>query len=319
MPPSSIAPYKDPFAAANQTANPGYQYRGVQDIAKMVFNPLGIKRPAQATSSTQTDNLSAQIKALEQQIAGMRNVYAPQLDFATINAQARKSAEKAINPLYQRKLKEFVEEQKVKKARKQSEYQTAVQDLEDSLAQALGASELSRTRTSEDVATNVAQINQAEDIFQTDAGDQFNVDRAALAEQVFGSGMTTAGKGKQQVATQQAGRNTEEQRQTEQFQFNRTAQQLFKSRTFEDLLKSDELNTLATGKGKEQAKFNLDNYLQDVGFETRAKKQLLETQRLQDVLSEASRQRSSLVAKFIQGIADPAQRQAAYSAYGGFA
>lgn len=272
----------------------------------------------QKSGMSDIDKLEAEIKALTDQITGMGQVYAPQLDYKGINAKARKAAEGAINPLYQRKLTEFIEEQNVLKARKKSEYQTGVKNLEDSLAQALEGSELSRTRTSEDVATNLGQIDTAEDIMQTDTGDAFATERQGLSEQVFGSGLGTSGLGRQQVAGQQTARNTEEQRAADQFDFNRRTQEVFKARTFEDLAKSDELANLSTVKGKAKAKFDLDNYLEDIEFQTRAQKQLFETDRLQDILAATSNEKGKLVEQFIQGISDPGQRQAAYSAYGGY-
>src|SRR5690606_5299536 len=110
-------------------------------------------------------------------------------------------------------------------------------------------------------------------------------------------------------------RNTQEERQTEEFDFNRKAQELFKNRTFEDLARSDELQKLATEKGEKRAKFDLDTYLKTVEFETRAQKSVFEAQRLSDLIAEEQGQRGGMIQNYIQGIDNPAHLQPAYTHY----
>jgi hypothetical protein len=249
--------------------------------------------------------------------AQQQPVYAPRLDFAAINAQSRAAAENAVNPLYTRKLNEFLAEQSAKRARQQQTFETANKILEEDLGQALGASELQRSRTAEDVATNIGQTRQQEQQFQEDSGTQFEDQRLAQARAQAASGILGSGAGQRQTTQATGARNTQEKRQVEQFNQARAAQELFKTRSFEDLLKSDELSKLKTTRGKEAAKFDLDAYIQDLGFEETKTRSQLEEERLGSIQKEVENQRSGLVSNFINSIQNAGQRDAAFRAYGG--
>lgn len=282
-------------------------------IAKSVFDSSKARNavPPQVDYQSQFNAVMSQLRAAQQP------VYAPKLDYATINAQARSAAENAVNPLYTRRLNEFLAEQGAKRTRQQQQYETGVKRLEEDLTGALDASNTQRGRTSEDVALAQGQSREEEDQFQTDSGTQFEEQRLAQARQQAGAGTLGTGAGQRQTGQATQAQNTQEQRQTQEFEQNRAAQELFKSRTFEDLLKTDELSKLKTTRGKETAKFELDAYLQDLEFETSRTRQQLEEDRVKSVLSNEAAQKSSLVFNFINSIGNPAQRNAAFQAYGG--
>lgn len=307
-----LAGYTKAFGAG---ADP---YKVFTSVGGKNFNAAGDLIPAPKPAGP---GPSDYLKRLDETLAQLRQasqpVYAPKLNYAAINAQARKAAEKAVNPLYTRKLNDFLKEQAAKRTRQQQQFETTNQILEEDLTNALASTELQRGRTAEDVATNIDQTNVQEDQFQTDAGTAFEDQRLADARAQAAAGTLGSGSGQRQTATVAAGRNTQEQREVEKFEQSRATQQLFKSRTFEDLLKSDELQKTQTERGKKQAKFDLDAYIQDLGFQEKSTRSQLEEERQKFLQSEVVNQRSGLVTRFIDSIQNAAQRDAAYRAYGG--
>lgn len=249
---------------------------------------------------------------------GSSQVYAPSLDIAGINAQARKAAAAGVNPYYTKALNQFLKEQAFNKQTKQTQYATDVKNYEDVLANTLAGNETNRQRTTEDVATNLGEINTQADQFQTDSGQQFEDTRNALGQDVSASGLGHSGLGKRQVSRTLADANTAEGRQEQQFQQSRTQQELFKGRSLDDLLKGDELAKTTKEKGVKQSKFDLDTYMKQLSFDTTNKKNELEKSRQSDLASRTAAERSKRVAKFVEGIANPAQKAAAYSQYGGY-
>lgn len=244
-----------------------------------------------------------------------RPVYAPKLDIGALNANARSQAEGAVNPYYTKVLSEFLAAQAARRNQRQTQYDTDVTNLQDALKSTLEANKIGRERTAEDVAENQAQINQTADEFQVDSGEQFTEDRLNVARDTAASGKT-GGLGAQAQEKLTATRNTGEKRQVEKFQAERQAQELFKGRTFEDLFRSDTETTDKTEKGKKQAKFDLDSYIQNQGFEEQDTRNKLEQERLGRVADESRNKSRLLFNQYLAGIKDPAQYEAAVRTYG---
>lgn len=239
-------------------------------------------------------------------------VYAPKLDLAAINAQARQSAEGAVNPYYTKVLNEFLTQQASKRQQQQTQYETNVKNLQDQLKNTLEQNDITKGRTTEDVAKNEADINQTADQFQTDAGQAFDANRLELAKDA-----STGGLGAQKTEAATTARNTQEKRQEQKFQQHREQQELFKTRTFADLARSGDLAKIASEKGQTQAKFDLDSYIQNQGFDEQAQRNSLEKQRFSDIATEQARQSKLLFASYLQKISNPAQYEAAVRTYSG--
>lgn len=243
--------------------------------------------------------------------AAVAKVYAPKLDVAAINAKARASAEGAVNPWYTLQLNNFLAEQSAQKQQQQTRYDTNVKNLEDTLKNNLEQNDITRGRTGEDVATNIAGVNQAADEFQTDSGQDFDKARLDLARTA-----STGGLGAQKVAEQQAGRNTQEGRQVQKFEKAKQEQELFKTRTFDDLARSGKLAGESTEKGKTAAKFDLDSYLQNAAFDETNQRNTLEKGRQSDIEAKSQSYARDAYNEYIRNIADPAQRLAGAQQYG---
>lgn len=243
-------------------------------------------------------------------------VYAPALDLNVIRANARAAAEGAVNPLYTQQLNTFLAREAQKRARAQQDYGLNVQNLDESLSQALEANALSKSRTTEDVATNIQDINNTADQVQNVQGQQFEDQRIADARALASAGLAGTGIGNQRTNRAVVDRNVTEQQQAQDILHKKVAQEVLKARSFEDLAKSGELATLKTTKGKTAAKLDLDRLIEDVDYEEKTHRNELEQRRYESLASETARQAKIAVQNFIAGIRDPAQRQAAYAAYG---
>lgn len=258
------------------------------------------------------------LDAINRLSASQQQTYAPPINWSQINAQARAAATKAVNPLYVKKLNMFLAEQAQKRTQQQQQTQTDISTIEDTLKQRLEQTGIERSRVGEDVAQSLSDIATQSDTFQTDSGQAFEQGREELGQELATSGLGTSGVGRQQVAQATEQQNVTEQRQEKQFQQARAQQQLFKSRSIDDLLRSDELSTIGAEKGKKQAQFDLDNYIKGLSLAEKRERFELEVERKGALLDEESRQTSKLVKSFIDSIKGNAQKQAAYQAYGGF-
>ncbi len=272
-----------------------------------------------APSGVPSDYFKQQMDILNQirnmTVAKNREVYAPKLDFAAINAQARQSAENAVNPYYTKALNDFLAQQSAQRQRQESQFSTNISNIDDNLKQTLESNAITKDRTAADTALAQGQINTAADQAQVDSGDQFEEERLAQARDLAQAGVLGSGAGTRKTSKAIAGRNTGEQRQGEQFQEERNKQELFKTRTFEDLARSGELASAGAEKGKKQAKVDLDAYIQDLSFDETNQRNALEEKRLGAIANEQDSQSKLLINNFINSISDPAQRQAAFQAY----
>ena len=246
-----------------------------------------------------------------------QKVYAPALDTNAIFNKANSSASSTVNPYYTKLLKDFVNQQAQAKALSQQQTQTNVQNLQDQLAQTLAQNQTTGERATQDTATQ--EYNLANDATQRQAaqGTAFDQARTTEGQSLAQRGLTGSGLGNQEQATAIAGRNTNEAQQGQADQQARAGAELSKARTFEDLATSSTNATTAEGKAVEQAKFDLNKFILGQTQDLQNEQQSLEQQRQSALTGERQKQTSLLVSNFINSISNPAQRQAAYSAYGG--
>lgn len=243
---------------------------------------------------------AAQLRALQYQMAQQPKIH--NYDIAGANARARAAAESAVNPYYSKKLNDFLAQEEVKKQRANENFNVQTRDIEQALQDALQTSEIGRTRTTEDTASKLGEIGAQENFFQETEGTQFDRARSALLNQTAQSGLLGSGLGAQQDANAISDRNVKSAEQTRGFDTQRQATELFKTRTFEDLARSDTLSQRGATQNKEKVKIDLDRQLQDIGFETEQFKYSNEAERLNALLQEESRQNKLGVANFIAGL-----------------
>lgn len=280
-------------------------------------NPQVVANFGNPTANPAGDNLRASTDALLKSL-GYSNgpVYAPKIDLAAINAQARKAAEGNVNPYYTKALNDFLAEQASAKAQQQAQTKTNIQNAQDLLTQTTKANAVTGTRTTEDTAQKESDINQAADWRQTDQGGQYDIDRVAQAINEAKSGLTGSGIAAGERGASQEKFNTTESRQATSDTENKAAAELTKARTFQDLATSNENATTGEAKAEKQANFDLTNFITGQDFALKTEKSSLEKSRLGDIATNTSAEAKLLLNQFIANIANPAQRLAAYQTYG---
>lgn len=245
------------------------------------------------------------------------SVYAPTPNFAAINATARSQAEAAVNPVYTKYLNDFLAQQGQQKQIRQQMQDLSIKNAEQTLAQQLEQNKVTGQRTTEDTATNLANINTSADQYQTDTGQKFATDRLAQAKSVAQAGLT-GGLGAQQGEAIQTARNTEEERQGVQVQQQKDQQELSKVRTFQDLEQSGRFATQKKESGVQEAKLSLADFIAGQGIELQNKQTALE----QDRQAELARTQAAVTKQqyqaFFNSISNPAQKAAFASAYGSY-
>lgn len=321
----SVAPVNNPTFtglgnAPQQTiTHVGVATPGTNGFASLNGPALQVAQSGAAVSNAQTqaNNQTSQINALLAEIAkSNQKVYAPALNTSAIFNQANSTANANVNPYYTKLLNDFVGQQATAKQQQQQQTDFNIQNLKDQLTQTLQANTVTGGRATEDAATSEANAALATDNRQVDQGTQFNTDRNALAVKEAGAGLTGSGLAAGAQATAQQAHDTTETRQAQADQEAKNATELTKARTFEDLATSGTLATSTEGKGETQANFDLNKFITGQGADLQNEQQQLEQQRQGALASERQNQTKILVSNFINSIANPAQRQAAYSAYG---
>lgn len=291
------------------------------------INPLppqqtAIRRPSSGGSGSNiADDLRREFAANNASLANLlrpqASPLAPAFDVLGNLTRARQQAEAAVSPLYVKKLNDFLEQQRVLRDRKVADTERLKKEADEALANSLESTGIDRTRTSEDVANELSQIGTNEDNFQTDSAGGFDEARTALLGNIATSGLTTSGLGRQQEQKAIAGKRTEEGRQVESFNVQKKAQETFRTRTFEDLLRSDKLNTKKTEQTKELAKIDLDRYIEDLSFTERDTRSKLEGERLGAIVQQQGDYSRLGFENFLATLRDPAQIQLARQVYGG--
>lgn len=204
-------------------------------------------------------SLLAQSKALQSQLAAQPKLLP--YDYTAAQAQAKAAAANAVNPLYSQKFNDFIKQAQVQQERQQADTNTANSLLEQNLTNLQQANATSGQRVGEDTQTNLDQLANTEQNFQQDTGTAADQARIAAARTGnIGSGIDTQ-NAQAAIKTQ----NTAESRQQQSFDVQAKAQQLFKSRSFEDLARSNELGLQSTTQGKTANNLSLARYIADYG------------------------------------------------------
>ncbi len=268
--------------------------------------------PAPQPAANPYEDLLKQYLALG---GGQAQPVAPAYDIAAAQARARANAEGAVNPLYSKRLTDFLSQQEVNKQRQITDTATANKRLEDSLTNTLQTIGTNRERTAEDTQSNINQINTQSDQFQADTGQAYDQARRQQAAGLTNSGLVTSGIGAQQQAQSQASRNTAEGRQAASFNLAKQTADLVKTRTFNDLATAETQANKQTSEGKTQNQLSLSRYIEDIGYQNEQTKQQLESERLGAIAQQQPGYYSNELANFYRTLSGPTL-QAAISAYG---
>jgi len=242
---------------------------------------------------------------------------AANFDVAGTYASAYNQAATSQNPLYDKYLNNFLANQSNDMAAKQhlntetqTNYDTALKNTQE-------ANALTGTRTSADVALKEGQIAENADQFQTDSGTKFAIDRIQQARDQAKAG-GTGGLSGQKTEGMQASRNIQEDRQVQQFDTQRVAQELIKARTFEDLATSSRLASEKTATGKASAQFDLDNYIQASKLNEEKYRLTDQENRNKAIIEERNRVASENYQNWLRTLSDPVRIATAAKYNGSF-
>ena len=299
---------------------------------QQTVNPNNYSRISSVGNADLTGNQASINKAQSDWQALLKSFMTPapapraaNYDVAGANARARQAAEASQNPLYSKYLNDFLENARIKQDQERKKADMANKGLDTALRYTTEDVKSDKTRTAEDVTTNMNQINTAADEFQVDTGTEDNIRRIEEARKLAASGQTGGLAAQQKETTQQA-RNTGEERQGAQFDAKKQEQQVFKARTFEDLAKTQTRANETNKAGKEKVKFDLDAYITDFGvgndikssgYKVREFADKNEQNRLSSIADEQRNQSQMLFNSFVAGLNDPGVIAATRQKYGG--
>jgi hypothetical protein len=285
---------------------------------RKIADPNPPKPNNPSSNSDYLKGLQSQLSALQAQLAYQPKL--PQFDVLGNYKRARSQAEKAVNPMYEKYLKDFLAKQSIQKQNKKGQTKLAKESNALELGQTLGESEVTRGRTMEDTLAAIDKLNTQEGEFQQDSGTQFDIDRRANAEQIAAAGMTTSGLGAQNMYDQETARNIGEERQVVEFNNQREAKKLFQARTFEDLARGDENAKAVSAQRDKEAQFDLDAYLRELAADETQFRTENELKRLTDISQQATTYERKGSQEFLASLAGagwrPQDIALAYQVYG---
>lgn len=274
--------------------------------------------PVANDNSAFMSSLNSQIAALQRQLAYQPKL--PSFDIMANYNKARSQAESAVNPLYDKYLKDFLAGQEVSRANKQTEVGITKEGIAQELQRTLEGNTVNRQRTAEDTTNAIADLNTKEGQFQQASGTQFDTDRRALAEDVAASGLTTSGIGQGKIYDQNNARNLDEKQQVQEYTNQREAKKLFETRTFEDLARGDKEAGQISGNKNKSADFDLEQYLDELSTNETQFRNENEAKRLGDVASQTGTYEQAGSQSFLSSLAGagwrPQDIQLAYQIYG---
>lgn len=260
-----------------------------------------------SSSSNAASDAAREMARLRAELNSMR--YSPPVprlasfDIMSNWRNAQSAAERAQNPLYEKKLNDFLARNAQKKATKNTEFDLTKENINLEKSQAFEDSALSRARTTEDVTGAIDKINQQEGYYQQDEGRSFDTEYRQAAEELATQGAATTGLGKQASSDMVRLRNVTNTRQLDEFKGMREAKNLFKTRTFEDLARADVRADIAATNKTKGAQIDFDSYLEDLAYDEKVFKFENEQQRLEAVLRDTGNYEKAGVESFLASLA----------------
>lgn len=262
---------------------------------------------ADAGDAAWRKQMDATLRNLQNQVAQQPRL--PRFDIMGNYNRAKSQAEAAVNPLYQKKLNDFLARQGQLRGEKEREIGIRRQGIDIERGSSLEENEVTRRRTAEDVQAALEKIGLGEERFQTQEGEQFDVDRREAARNLAASGLATSGLGRQQLADVTRARNVGSAEQVQEFGNQREAKRLFQTRTFEDMARGDtQANKIAQNK-LEGAQFDLDSYLTELAHGETNFRLTSELERGRDIINQTEAFRGQGVQQFLGSLVGSARPQ----------
>lgn len=270
------------------------------------------------------DSWAAQMAGYDRTIAALNAQInaAPRLPYYNITSgysQARQKAEAAVTPYYQKKFAEYAADFNRRRGEANTGADMSRQNTDIELKNLIEGNVIEQGRTAEDVAAALYDVNNQEQQFQQGEGRAFDQQKRELEAKTAASGLATSGLGQQGIQTAQEDRNFASKGQADTFQQERQLKEQFKTRTFEDLARSDVLGKEKNVQTKKQIDFDLNKMINDLGFEEVQKNDQLRRQQLEETSKQTQDYYQMGVNEFISRLQQQGARsqdiQAAIQAY----
>lgn len=295
------------------TANP------MQPNLSLATTPTTAPSPAPdplAAAEQKYGNTQQQLMALLAKIN--QKPIAPTLDYNAIRASSQTAAANTVNPLYDKKINEYLQNEAAAKLEAEQQAKLTTQNAQQALANTTATNAIATDTATKKNELTINNTNAQESNYQTNQGNSFDMKRQALATNIGQSGLTGSGIGNQQLWEAENLRHVEEAQKEGQFKYTKDIANLEKSNTFAQIAESN-LYAGQVEQGKEsQAKFDLNSYLRQAAYNESQFREDTEKTQLQDTNSVASNITQKAVADFINSFSkDPDKYYAAMQAYGG--
>lgn len=267
----------------------------------------------------------AQIAAYDREIAALRQRLEamPRLPIYNTTeawARAERTATAAVNPVYQDKLNNALAKFNQQRRNQQTVTKRGKEDLDIRQRQLMEDIGTQKQRTSEDVESQLAESRHQEALFQDVEGTQFDRANRQARTELAQAGLTMSGLGQQRLAEMEAERNLESAEQVRGFENERAAQELFRTRTFEDLDIKGKRGQQATERAKKDLDIALDNFLKNIAFQEQEFRWQNEQDRLAAIAQATTSAYNTEIRNWLSNLANegwrPQDIQAAYQVYG---
>lgn len=246
-------------------------------------------------------------KQYQQQLALINAMKTPTPRFINYDVtgswnKAREMATQAVSPIYQQKMTDFLNRQQVELGRKQADTVSGKSALDLALSRLLEDTGTQRTRTAEDTATNIKDINDTQ-AFQT-RQDSLNYDAAsrALTEGVGAGNMAQSGLGQQQIQENNLKYRENSNEQIRQMDNKVEAQNTLMNRTFEDLTTKENRSGEDTTTGKAKLDLDLERFMEDQAYAKDQEQKQNDLSMAADIAQKSIGIQGQLVDQWIQSL-----------------
>lgn len=266
---------KEKMAAPQAPKTPTFNYKGPSSVG---IDP---------TVKAMQDNWASQMAGYERTIAALNAQMnaAPRLPYYDITAgysSARQKAEAAVTPYYQKKFAEYAADFNRRRGEANTGAQMGRENMDIELKNLQEGNIIEQGRTAEDVAAALYDVNNQEQQFQQGEGRAFDQQKREMEAKTAASGLATSGLGGQAIQTAQEDRNFASKGQADTFQQERKMKEQFKTRTFEDLMRSDVLGKEKNVQTKKQIDFDLNKMINDLAMDEAQQNDQLRRQQLEE-------------------------------------
>lgn len=216
--------------------------------------------------------------------------------------KAREMATQAVSPIYQQKMTDFINRQKVELTRQKDDTTTGKQALDLALNRLLADTQTQRGRTQEDTETTVGDIRDTQAFNARQEGLNFDAANRALTEGVGAAGIAESGLGQQQVQEAQQMRRDMSNEEVRQIDNKVDAAWTLMNRTFQDLTTKEARGQEDTTSGKKKLDLDLERFIQDQAYDKDQQFKQWELQKAADISERSIGLQGQLVDQWLASL-----------------